>query len=97
MKRFVPSGFFDIFVMARECKVNVKTEALAQASAEFFHFYGHVMARWASLERAPFYWFAGITGMPEGMARAIFYGARGFGARAEMLEASIQYASKQTP
>jgi hypothetical protein len=83
--------------MATEYKLNVSKAMLAQASAEFYHFYGHAMARWASLERSLYYWFRGSTGMQDGMARAIFYGARGFGARAEMLEAAIEHATVLDP
>ena len=81
----------------RKFKFTLQKEQLADASAELYHYYGHVMTRWSQLETALFYWFAKITKMPDGMSRAIFYSARGFAARAEMLEAAVANATELTP
>jgi hypothetical protein len=64
-------------------------EQMAQANAEFHHAYGIALAQWAKLERVLYYWFGYITKMSDPMARAVFYSARSFGARAEMLECAI--------
>jgi len=76
--------------------VTINVEEWHKANAEFMFYYGQAMAEWASVERGLYYWFAGITRMKDGLARAIFYGAKGFGARAEMLESVIPFAEQQT-
>ena len=80
----------------RTFQFTVPKEQLAIATSELFHFMGHTLTRWAQLETSLYYWFARITAMPEGMSRAIFYGARGFAARAEMLESAIKHATTLT-
>ncbi|MBZ0148402.1 MAG: hypothetical protein K8F62_12805 [Pseudorhodoplanes sp.] len=80
----------------KKLNMNVSIEALENASIEFFHAYGAAMAEWASVERALYYWFLGITGMRDGMARAIFYSGRSFNARAEMLQSAIGSAYRQS-
>jgi hypothetical protein len=82
--------------MVQKLQVTINMEDWHDANAEFLFFYGQAMAEWASVERGLFYWFAGITRMKEGMARAIFYGAKGFAARAEMLESVIPFAEQQS-
>jgi hypothetical protein len=77
--------------------LTVKQDDLDRASFEFFHFFGQAMAAWSTIEQSLFYWFVLLTGMQEEMARGIFYGARGFGARADMLEAAIQTVTNRTP
>jgi hypothetical protein len=81
----------------RSFKFKLRPEQLAEATAEFYHFYGHALARWSQLETAFYYWFERTTGMQDAMARAIFYGGRGFFARAEMLEAAIEHATTLDP
>jgi len=74
-------------------KFTIPKDQLEAATAEFYHFYGHALARWSQLETSLYYWFAKITGMPDAMARGIFYSARSFAARAEMLEAALEHAT----
>ena len=73
-----------------------QVEDAGQAHAEFHHVYGCTMANWAAIERALYYWFACITQMDEGMAISVFYSARSFNARADMLLAAIRNAKRQT-
>lgn len=65
-----------------------------QAHAEFHHAYGCTMAQWGGIERALYYWFFYITQLTDDMARAIFYSARSFSARADMLQAAIDHSTK---
>jgi len=97
MIRRVESSRSGFFAMPRTFTFKMDKEQLAHASAEFYHFYGHALARWAQLEMALYYWFVRTTGMQDAMARAIFYGARGFMARTEMLEGAIEHASILKP
>lgn len=93
----VASRLFEVFVMAKTLNVTINVKQMEEAKSEFFFVYGLAMSQWADIERGLYYWFAGITGMKAGMSRAIFYGAKGFGSRAEMLEAAIAFADKQSP
>lgn len=68
-----------------------EADGLNSAYAEFHFAYGITLANWAGVERALFYWFYRATEMSETMARAIFYSARSFNGRAEMLEAAIAH------
>ena len=81
----------------RKFQANIDVQALTMARVELDSEFGATMLAWSNIERFLYHWFAGITAMPDGMARAIFYSARSFNARAEMLEAAIEYAHKQTP
>jgi hypothetical protein len=83
--------------MRRSFEFRVDKNAQSKAIVQFYHFYGHALARWAELEGSLYNWFAHTTGMSDGMARAIFYGARGFAARSEMLEAAIEHATILSP
>jgi hypothetical protein len=82
--------------MVRKFQVTIKLEDWHNANTEFLFSYGRAMAEWSSIERGLYYWFQGITRMKDGVARAIFYGAKGFGARADMLESVIPFAEQQT-
>jgi hypothetical protein len=55
------------------------------------------MAQWAGIERGLYYWFVHVTQLKDKMARAIFYSARSFNARAEMLLAAIEQANHLAP
>jgi hypothetical protein len=68
-----------------------------QAHAEFHHAYGVTMAQWGGVERALYYWFLHVTQLNDSMARAIFYSARSFNARAEMLLAAIEQTEGLDP
>jgi hypothetical protein len=81
----------------RTFQFKVSAEQMGVATGELFHYFGLFMTRWAQLETTLYYWFGRVTTMPEGMSRAIFYGARGFAARAEMLEAAIEHATVLKP
>jgi hypothetical protein len=62
------------------------------AEAEFHLLFGQAMANWAHLERFLGYWFVFLTKMPRLMALSIFYSARNFNGRADMLEEAIEFA-----
>ena len=66
-----------------------EAERFERGHAEFHHSYGITLANWSGIERGLFYWFYRTTGMSEAMARAVFYSARSFNGRAEMLEAAV--------
>lgn len=72
-------------------------EESERAYAEFHNAYGIALAQWAGLERMLSYWFALITQMHAMMAQSVFYSARSFGARAEMLQAAIEHAKHIQP
>src|ERR1044071_2674828 len=55
----------------------------------FYYEYGRALAYWASLEAALCDWFHFTTKMPPDMAAKVFYSARNFNGRSEMLEAAI--------
>jgi hypothetical protein len=50
------------------------------------------MQRWARLEQAMDYWFQWLAEIPENRARAIFYSAKNFAGRSDILVAVIPYA-----
>jgi hypothetical protein len=91
----VDSSKFGFFDMAH--KFTIRKEVLATALAEFQQFFGHSMQQWSKLERSLCDWFQHITGMKDSMARAIFYSARGFMARIEMLESAIEHTDRLSP
>jgi hypothetical protein len=84
--------------MARkQFQVTVNKDALIRAKADFVYFYGHAMSEWSTVERGLYYWFARMANLKAGPARAIFYGQRGFSARAEMIESLVPYAENVMP
>jgi hypothetical protein len=80
--------------MAQTYQLDVSPDDITSASATFFTNYGYAMAQWSRVERGFFWWFAGLTALPGPMARAIFFGIRGFGARLEVLESVIDATAK---
>ena len=64
-------------------------------AANAFHLsYGHTMSAWGMLESQLFHWFFYISGIGnESMARAIYYSAKSFNARADMLEEVLRVAT----
>jgi len=68
-----------------------EAERFENAHAELHYYYGIALANWSGIERGLFYWFYRTTGMSEAMARAVFYSARSFNGRAEMLEAAVAH------
>jgi len=83
--------------MANQFKFTLPPNVLAQASAEFSMCLGHTVTNWSHIESRLYDWFQLATGMQDRMARAIFFGARGFATRAEMLEAAIEHTTALTP
>lgn len=66
------------------------------AEAEFSLAYGRALSSWASLEQVLYTWFHEISGMPPAMSRGIFYSARNFNGRSDMLEAAISTSTLPT-
>ena len=62
------------------------------AMQKFYCIYGETMTAWTSLETALFHWFMYSTKMDEAIARAVFYSARNFTGRRDMLIAALPYA-----
>jgi hypothetical protein len=83
--------------MAEQIKFTIHKNQLLDATVEFHQHFGAVMRMWSGVERALYEWFQRATGMPDPMARGIFYGARGFSARAEMLESALEHTKNLTP
>jgi hypothetical protein len=54
--------------------------------------YGEALLQWSRLEQYLFFWFEFVTGMEHMIARAVFYSARNFNGRSEMLEAALKHA-----
>ncbi len=54
---------------------------------------GKAMAAWSEVEDALFEWFKRCAGMEERLARAVFYSARSFEGRRDMLQAAIPFSS----
>jgi hypothetical protein len=76
--------------MPETFEMSVKRELLEHASLELHINYGIAMERWSALEQAMYLWFEHLTGLKREVASAIFYCARGFFSRAEMLESLIE-------
>ena len=68
-------------------------QEMGVAEAAFQLAYGRFMQRWARLEQAMFFWFWWLSELPERRARGIFYSAKNFAGRADMLEAALACAS----
>lgn len=54
--------------------------------------YGRAMAKWATIEHWLGKWFAVVTEMPEPMALAVFFSAKNFNGRSEMLESALEHS-----
>ena len=65
---------------------------MAAAEKDFQTAYGRFMQGWARLEQAMFYLFKWLSLMPETRARSIFYSAKNFQGRADMLKAALDNA-----
>ena len=65
------------------------SEAHATARNEFYQVCGHLMLVWAELEEILLHWFMTASGMDQAKARAVFYSAKSFNGRADMLKAVI--------
>ena len=59
---------------------------------EFYKTIGEAMAAWSAVEDGLFEWFKRCTGMQEQLARVVFYSARSFEGRRDMLEAAIPFS-----
>lgn len=58
----------------------------------FYHAYGAAMGQWSQIEYTLGNYFIHITGMDERLGRKVFFSARSFLGRIEMLEAAILFA-----
>jgi hypothetical protein len=77
-------------------KMNVNYEVVARASAEFHLAYGMALSEWALVESSLYSWFQLTTDMKDKMARSVFYSAKSFAGRAEMLEAALGESTHTT-
>jgi hypothetical protein len=59
---------------------------------EFYKALGKAQAEWATVEDGLFEWFKQCTGMHTQLARAVFYSARSFEGRRDMLLAAIPFS-----
>jgi hypothetical protein len=62
------------------------------AHDQFHNAYGAVMTAWARVEGCLFYWFMSASGMEEPLARAIYFSAKSFMGRRDMLRAAIPFS-----
>jgi hypothetical protein len=79
-----------------DLKMNMSYEVVAKASAEFHLAYGMALSQWALVEAVLYDWFHLTTGMNDKMARSVFYSAKSFAGRAEMLEAALGESTHST-
>jgi hypothetical protein len=70
-------------------EIEITKAEIEKATREFNEVYGAALAEWSRLEGQLFYWFNVLTGMDEKTARGVFFSARNFNARADMLEAAL--------
>jgi hypothetical protein len=68
------------------------TPKATAAREKFYAAIGEAMAAWSSVEDGLFEWFKRCTAMHETLARAVFYSARSFEGRRDMLEAAIPFS-----
>jgi hypothetical protein len=64
---------------------------LRENQEKFHQAYGAAMGQWAGVENALSYLFVRLTGTPEGMGRDLFFSARSFLGRVDMLAACISH------
>ena len=69
----------------------VPRELELKAAHEFYPIYGLALGEWSRLENSLYFWFAHVTKMKHPIGRAIFFSAKSFASRAEMLEAAIEH------
>lgn len=91
------SGFLETMSNPSFGEIEIHDTELAEITREFNVVYGAALAEWSSLESHLFYWFQLLTGMNEKTARAVFFSARSFNARADMLEAALDAESPGGP
>jgi hypothetical protein len=72
-------------------------EEHSRALAEFRTTYGMAMEAWGRLEGVLFDWFMGATGIEERLARAIYFSAKSFNARRDMLQSALPFSSLDEP
>jgi hypothetical protein len=72
----------------RHAKLRAKLAALDQ----FHKALGRAQAAWSAVEDGLFEWFKQCTGMHTQLARAVFYSARSFEGRRDMLSAAIPFS-----
>ena len=61
-------------------------------SNDFIVAYGEAMLEWSYVENRLYRWFSNLTGMSDAVARGVFFSARSFAARSEMLSAVVATA-----
>jgi hypothetical protein len=66
--------------------------SMREEDKEFYYVYGRAMSNWADIEVALGNLFLAITGMPAELGRPVFFSARSFLGRAEMLASAIPTA-----
>jgi hypothetical protein len=64
-----------------------------KALAVFHQQLGKAVAAWSTIEDGLFEWFKHCTGLEERLARSVFYSARSFEGRRDMLSAAIPFSS----
>jgi hypothetical protein len=62
---------------------------------EFYKDVGRVVAAWADIESVLFAWFGRLTNTDKDMAAAIYYSARSFQGRLDMLDATVRVAEME--
>lgn len=78
-------------------EIQMTTAQVKEALHQFHQLYGATLAEWSRLEGQLFYWFQVLTGMNEKIARGIFFSARTFNGRADMLEAALDATHPDGP
>jgi hypothetical protein len=78
-------------------QIEITNAEIAEAGRQFHLVYGAALAEWSRLEGQLFYWFQRLTGMDEKTGRAVFFAARNFNTRSDMLEAALKAVNPGGP
>lgn len=70
---------------------DAETAEILEARAEFHEAYGAFMMHWAALEHSLGAWFTRLSGMPVRRSAAVFYSAKNFAGRADLVEAIMPH------
>jgi hypothetical protein len=89
------SGFFEAIMSydaGSDEERHIKLRAKLAALDQFYKALGSAQAAWSAMEDGLFEWFKQCTGMQTQLARAVFYSARSFDGRRDMLLAAIPFS-----
>ena len=65
---------------------------LTKLDSDFYLPFGRALANWARVEQGMGHWFVRLSGMKEAPGLAVFYSARSFQGRVDMVRALVEFA-----